>query len=299
MGIKALQNVTLVVLFFSYALVLLGSLIGVEANISSTAPSMVEVTPPSSVLYHDTESNTQIIAFVEKQNHVLSMPITVDITASGTYSPINPPGFGSVSPGVIPANTAVNSYFIHFDPVGTTTAVFLTGSIILDEKIIGVIVYPSSLDASDGELGSAGTSYPVGRLRGLESSSPDFITVDIGLAKVDVDVGTSTQIDQVRIITESKPLTVGGEMFPVDTTALLLAATYSTASWMIPLMIAVVGFGIIITHQKTKLKHNSCPSCKLETEDFFELGDKVVSKCDNPKCRVNLFFIRRYRNSFK
>jgi len=91
---------------------------------------------------------------------------------------------------------------------------------------------------------------------------------------------------------------VGGEMFPVDTTALLLAASYSTASWMIPLMIAVVGFGIIITHQKSKLKHNSCPSCKIETEDFFELGDKVVSKCDNPKCRVNLFFIRRYRNSF-
>jgi len=91
---------------------------------------------------------------------------------------------------------------------------------------------------------------------------------------------------------------VGGEMFPVDTTALLLAATYSTASWMIPLMIAAVGFGIIITRQKSKLKQNSCPSCKLETEDFFELGDKVVSKCDNPKCRVNLFFIRRYRNSF-
>ncbi len=91
---------------------------------------------------------------------------------------------------------------------------------------------------------------------------------------------------------------VGGEMFPVDTTALLLAATYSTASWMIPLMIAAVGFGIIITRQKSKLKHNSCPSCKIETEDFFELGDKVVSKCENPKCRVNLFFIRRYRNSF-
>jgi len=104
---------------------------------------------------------------------------------------------------------------------------------------------------------------------------------------------------------EGRPLTiahcltaVGGEMFPVDTTALLLAATYSTASWMIPLMIAAVGFGILITHQKSKLKHNSCPSCKLVTEDFFELGDKVVSKCDNPKCRVNLFFIRRYRNSF-
>jgi len=91
---------------------------------------------------------------------------------------------------------------------------------------------------------------------------------------------------------------VGGEMFPVDTTALLLAATYSTASWMIPLMIAAVGFGIIITRQKSKLKHNSCPSCNLDSDDIFILGDQTVGKCDNPKCRVNLFFIRRYRNSF-
>ncbi len=111
-------------------------------------------------------------------------------------------------------------------------------------------------------------------------------------------IGQSSVSDTIDV-RDNEILAVGGEMFPVDTTALLLAASYSTASWMIPLMIAAVGFGIIITHQKSKLKHNSCPSCKLETEDFFELGDKVVSKCDNPKCRVNLFFIRRYRNSFK
>jgi len=86
------------------------------------------------------------------------------------------------------------------------------------------------------------------------------------------------------------PSAVGGELIPLDTTALLLAATYSTASWMIPLMIAAVGFGILITHQKTKLKYNSCPSCKLESDDIFELGDKTVGKCDNPKCRVSLFY---------
>ena len=111
--------------------------------------------------------------------------------------------------------------------------------------------------------------------------------------------GAITSISSVTCAFVNSPkVAVGGEMFPVDTTALLLAATYSTASWMIPLMIAAVGFGILITHQKTKLKYNSCPSCKLETEDFFELGDEEVGKCDNPKCRVNLFFIRRYRNSF-
>jgi len=73
---------------------------------------------------------------------------------------------------------------------------------------------------------------------------------------------------------------------------LLLAATQSSAAWMIPILVAAVGFGIIITHQKTKLKHHSCPSCKLESDDIFELGDKTVGKCKNPKCRVSLFFVK-------
>jgi len=106
-----------------------------------------------------------------------------------------------------------------------------------------------------------------------------------------IDCGDESQcIVELHLDIETSHIAVGGEMFPVDTTALLLAATYSTASWMIPLMIAAVGFGILITHQKTKLKHNSCPSCKLESDDIFELGDKTVGKCDNPKCRVSLFY---------
>jgi len=129
--------------------------------------------------------------------------------------------------------------------------------------------------------------------------SPVFPTEMFNIQKCFEYTASSISLVVVEQYPTIKKVSVGGEMFPVDTTALLLAATYSTASWMIPLMIAAVGFGILITHQKTKLKYNSCPSCKIETEDFFELGDKVVSKCDNPKCRVNLFFIRRYRNSFQ
>ena len=83
----------------------------------------------------------------------------------------------------------------------------------------------------------------------------------------------------------------GGEMFPVDTSALLLAATYTTAAWMIPLLVTAIGFGVILTAQKTKLKKNFCPSCKLESDDIFKLGDKVVAKCDTPKCKVSLFFV--------
>ena len=39
---------------------------------------------------------------------------------------------------------------------------------------------------------------------------------------------------------------VGGELIPLDTTALLVAGTYSTASWLIPVLVAGVGFVIIV-----------------------------------------------------
>lgn len=83
----------------------------------------------------------------------------------------------------------------------------------------------------------------------------------------------------------------GGEMMPIDTTALLVAGTTFTASWMVPIVVSAAGIGLlIIQSQKNRLKHNSCPSCHLETDDIFKLGDKKVGKCQNPKCRVSLFF---------
>ena len=84
----------------------------------------------------------------------------------------------------------------------------------------------------------------------------------------------------------------GGELVPIDTTALLVAATYSTAPWLIPLLVALIGFGIIITQQK-KSNIYSCPSCKLETDDSFELGNNIVGKCNNFECRVDLFLIEK------
>jgi hypothetical protein len=39
---------------------------------------------------------------------------------------------------------------------------------------------------------------------------------------------------------------VGGILVPVDSTILLLAGTYSTASWLIPTIVSAIGFGIVI-----------------------------------------------------
>jgi len=95
-----------------------------------------------------------------------------------------------------------------------------------------------------------------------------------------------------QIIQHQPVSAVGGDLIPLDSTMVLVAGAQYTAAWMIPVIVSAAGFGLVLQLQKTKLKHNSCPSCKLESDDIFELGDKTVGKCDNPKCRVSLFFIK-------
>ncbi len=41
-------------------------------------------------------------------------------------------------------------------------------------------------------------------------------------------------------------LAVGGEILPIDTTMVLLGATQTTASWLIPVIVAGIGIGIVI-----------------------------------------------------
>ena len=85
---------------------------------------------------------------------------------------------------------------------------------------------------------------------------------------------------------------VGGEMIPLDATMVLVAGAQTNAAWMIPILVSAAGIGLLLQSHQTKLKHNSCPSCKLESDDIFELGYKAVGKCDNPKCRVSIFFVK-------
>jgi len=42
---------------------------------------------------------------------------------------------------------------------------------------------------------------------------------------------------------------VGGELIPLDTTMVLLAGTESVASWMIPVIVAGIGFAIVIARK--------------------------------------------------
>jgi len=45
------------------------------------------------------------------------------------------------------------------------------------------------------------------------------------------------------------PGVVGGELLPIDTTALLLAGTQMNAAWMIPVIVSAIGIGIVIARK--------------------------------------------------
>ncbi len=51
--------------------------------------------------------------------------------------------------------------------------------------------------------------------------------------------------DTVSVITITQTL-IGGELLPIETTALLLAGAYTTASWMIPVVLSAVGIGLAV-----------------------------------------------------
>jgi len=42
---------------------------------------------------------------------------------------------------------------------------------------------------------------------------------------------------------------VGGQLLPIDTTALLLAGSQMTAAWMIPVIVAAIGIGIVLARK--------------------------------------------------
>ena len=42
---------------------------------------------------------------------------------------------------------------------------------------------------------------------------------------------------------------VGGELLPIDTTALLLAGTQMNAAWMIPVIVSAIGIGIVLARK--------------------------------------------------
>jgi hypothetical protein len=160
------------------------------AAITSTSGTILKIAPPASVVDGALENDDHFFAFDEKQCVTLTSDLAVDIT----------PGGGG---GTIPAGTGVSSQFIHFDATGTRF-VSLSGSITVDQPVLGVATSAANLDASDF-LGTAG-AYPTGdATRGFEAIQGDSASISGGQLTVNATVNDRFHFDQARVITACPP----------------------------------------------------------------------------------------------
>ena len=83
------------------------------AEIVTTSGAMEQIAAPSSVRIGGTQSNSSIFVFPESEEVVLPRDVRAGITEPGSYGRLR-----SLTRGVIPEGTVVNSYLIHADAVG-------------------------------------------------------------------------------------------------------------------------------------------------------------------------------------
>ena len=165
------------------------------------------VAPPDTLFEGYLESNNTIFLFPEFQAITPAASFSVDISEPGLYTSPE-----AVTPATFPASAPVSSYYINFDPVGSTLVLGLNGSVTFDEDILGIVLLaglggtPNSFVASDAIFGLPATAYASGdSLHGIElsvQSYRDAISLSSDRRTMTIDrLGTDAAADQLRIIT--------------------------------------------------------------------------------------------------
>jgi hypothetical protein len=149
--------------------------------------------PPSTAL-GSLESNAVAHAFNEVTNFTLPTGLFVNATVPGIYNSV-----ASLTPGVIPAGTIVNSHYLYSDPIAGATSAY-EGFVEFDGPVIGIIVLRADLNSSDF-LGALGTTYADNEARGLELSQAERFTLTIAGNRINYRFATSTATDDIRVIT--------------------------------------------------------------------------------------------------
>jgi hypothetical protein len=152
---------------------------------------------PASVEPGMTESTT-IARFFRERTTVAAADIPIDITTPGTY---NSPA--AVTRGTLPAGTRFTSWFMHVDPVGTTSFNRVS-TITFDRPILGVAVLAATLDATDPIAGAPNTTYPTpgNSTRELDlgtTATNDNLTFAADGRSLRITARADSSVDQVRI----------------------------------------------------------------------------------------------------
>jgi Mg-chelatase subunit ChlD len=162
-----------------------------------TSGAVTAASPPLSVAFGDTESSTTGIVFPEREGVLLASDLIVNAQTPGTYDSGN---LTELSALTVPSGTTVDSFLVHFDPVGTTGVVY-DGSVTFGSDILGVIVSNTLLAASD-YLGSPGTIYvpaPPDRSFSITDAS-DSMVISADLRTLTIHASVGIAVDHLRVI---------------------------------------------------------------------------------------------------
>jgi hypothetical protein len=141
--------------------------------------SGIKIDPPPMV-GNNNQQVAKLLGFDERQGAEIASPggLSADLP-SGT---------------VVLSGAIVSSHYIIFDPIQKTR---ITGKVIFDNNILGVITSRSLLIASD-ELAAPQTTYLSPNLRGLEST--DVVTI-LDARTISIDLEAGNPGDYFRVIT--------------------------------------------------------------------------------------------------
>ena len=174
------------------------------ASIISVTGNVGVIAAPLCTCEGSLESDSDVFAFIERQDVVLPADLRVNFVAPGLYDD------RSDLPDPVPflaAATAVDSYFLHADP--STRGITYEGSLTFDSDVLAVILGGVLLEESDGPLGAIGTNYPVDAFfsgRGLAIGGRDQIELSADRRTISFSFTTRQAIDQVRIVTEAQAI---------------------------------------------------------------------------------------------
>jgi hypothetical protein len=195
---------------FFVATVTFLSIRSLDAGLVFWTPGVVDVTtpPPANITPGNWESSTSIRFFTERQNFVLPIPLTVDVTIPSTVV-LNP----DLSIGTLGAGTIVDSFYIHVDPINRTSGL-LSGRLVFDRDILGIIVGTfngvntvnggmdgDTHDVSNQILGRSGITY--GREPLEVRFGDDPFTLSTDRRTLDFSFAFGTVGDNMRITTQA------------------------------------------------------------------------------------------------
>jgi hypothetical protein len=215
------------------------------------------INPPLSVLLQPTnkgipplENDSFAFLFLEKENFVLTSDVGVDITVPALYNFNNP----DPTPSILATGTALNSYFLNVNPVGTIPTPSrrektYTGSITFAQEILGLAFQEDTIAASDQQLGNPTTLYlpstgnpdlgsnfsitlPNGRVIPRDSFA---LSSDRKTFTFNFIAGEAT--DQIRIITQQTPVSVPERLSIAD-------------------VFTALGFGLLLKRKQAKKSEN-------------------------------------------